>query len=511
MNNNYNFDPMTGAPIQQSVNDLQKKKKNNIFKFVVAGIVLCVVVGLLFLFLNKNDKNVNSLTVDYDLIFDVSKPIPVKNGDKYGYIDTDGKILLDFNYKAADTFYGDYAVVGVDNPDKTAYYDTVYEVIDRNGNVKMTSDSYVAPKYYEDAGVWVINNTMYDSKLNKLLDDGVDVKYLAYDYFQFINREKKESGIIKSNGKKVYTINESYISSSISENEYNQDDLYAEIRTSGDNGKEMVISLKTNDVLFTLDDADKYYLNAEKDGIFTYYNHEQDDGYENKKYLVFMNNKLVYQTTEKVSDVKFLDYKNQILKISYGYDYRELGKEYLFDYYDIKSGSMLSSEPDNSSSDSDLEKEKREKDYGYKEFMCSGKVGLKKDNKEVVSCDYYEIDYLNLNMFNYMKSKGQELVVLEKYDETILYDVKNSKTIESFDSLTYVTPTGNTTFIDLSKYDDNFTKTGVHVYNLITNKSMDYSGDVNVSLKVNYIIVDDGTKQTYYNMDFKEIYSVEKV
>ena len=114
-------------------------------------------------------------------------------------------------------------------------------------------------------------------------------------------------------------------------------------------------------------------------------------------------------------------------------------------------------------------------------------------------------------MFNYMKSKGQELVVLEKYDETILYDVKNSKTIESFDSLTYVTPTGNTTFIDLSKYDDNFTKTGVHVYNLITNKSMDYSGDVNVSLKVNYIIVDDGTKQTYYNMDFKEIYSVEKV
>ena len=50
-------------------------------------------------------------------------------------------------------------------------------------------------------------------------------------------------------------------------------------------------------------------------------------------------------------------------------------------------------------------------------------------DKVIVPCEYDDIEYLDINLFNYMKSKGKELVLLEKDRKLVLYNIKNSKYI----------------------------------------------------------------------------------
>ena len=273
--------------------------------------------------------------------------------------------------------------------------------------------------------------------------------------------------------------------------------------------KSVVVSLKTGDILFTLENSENYYLLEEGDGIFSYYDTKVSRGYENSVYLYFTNNKLAYQTTDKVEDVKISDYKNKIIEIDYGYDYEDLGKSQRRYYYDAKNKKMLDKDPDNSAS-SELNAALMENTYGFKMFSSSGKYGLMIGNKIVIPCEYTEINLLGDNLFNYMQSKGKNLVLLEKDNKTILYNVKNSKSIITFDS-NNVSDYNDSTFIKVSLYaNGSSTRTGYMVYNLLTGKSMTFDKDNEVFVESNYIKVKKDKKTTYYNTKFKQIYVTEE-
>lgn len=487
-----------------------KSLKNKLLnkKTILIVLVIVVVVALAFILI-KNIGGNSSPKADLDSIFNPDKPIIINDNKKYGYITAAGKMMIEPQYRDANDFYGDYAMVTIDNPDTKSYDKTINQIIDKKGNVKIVAKNYTKPKYFDVYNVWLIDNVLYDSKLKKLSAEGAKVEYIDCGYFKYENSEKNESGIITYKGKKVFKTAASSISTSLSENEYNQDDLYVAVDIHNKPEKSVVVSLKTGDILFTLENSENYYLLEEGDGIFSYYDTKVSRGYENSVYLYFTNNKLAYQTTDKVEDVKISDYKNKIIEIDYGYDYEDLGKSQRRYYYDAKNKKMLDKDPDNSAS-SELNAALMENTYGFKMFSSSGKYGLMIGNKIVIPCEYTEINLLGDNLFNYMQSKGKNLVLLEKDNKTILYNVKNSKSIITFDS-NNVRDYNDSTFIEVSLYENGSSaRTGYMVYNLLTGKSMTFNKDNEVFVESNYIEVKKDKKTTYYNTKFKQIYVTEE-
>ena len=487
-----------------------KSLKNKLLnkKTILIALAIVVVVALACILI-KNLGGNSSPKADLDSIFNPDKPIIIKDNKKYGYITAAGKMMIEPQYRDANDFHGDYAMVTIDNPDTKSYDKTINQIIDKNGNVKIVAKNYTKPKYFDVYNVWLIDNVLYDSKLKRLSAEGAKVEYIDCGYFKYENSEKNESGIITYKGKKVFKIAASSISTSLSENEYNQDDLYVAVDIHNKPEKSVVVSLKTGDILFTLENSENYYLLEEGDGIFSYYDTKVSRGYENSVYLYFTNNKLAYQTTDKVEDVKISDYKNKIIEIDYGYDYEDLGKSQRRYYYDAKNKKMLDKDPDYSAS-SELNAALMENTYGFKMFSSSGKYGLMIGNKIVIPCEYTEINLLGDNLFNYMQSKGKNLVLLEKDNKTILYNVKNSKSIITFDS-NNVSDYNDSTFIKVSLYaNGSSTRTGYMVYNLLTGKSMTFDKDNEVFVESNYIKVKKDKKTTYYNTKFKQIYVTEE-
>lgn len=515
MNNN-NFDPMTGQPInqqvqqpvqpqmntgytQQSTQSTPTKKENK--KIILLILSIVAIIGIVMFGWFRFFGN-NNATADLNAIFDPNKPIIVKNNGKYGYITSEGETMIEPQYKEAYDFHGDYAVVWVDNPDTNAYNKQIYQIIDKKGNVKLTSNNYFSPKYYSTYDVWIIDGVLYDSKLNKVLSEGITVKYINYGYFEYIDSVKKESGIITYKGKKIFTIPGTSVSVDISKNNYDETELYADVSTYIEPKKRIVISLKTGDILFTAEDAESYYIKAEENGIFYYYNHELEDGYKNKKYLFFINNKLAYQTTEVVNEVEVYNYQNQILEIDYGYDYESLGKSQRRYYYDVKHKKMLEKSP----STTDLKLDSTERIYGFKKYSSSEKYGLMSGEKVIVPCKYDDIKYLDINIFNYMKSKGKELVLLKEDKNIFLYNLKNSKTITAFNS-GYIDDYDDSTFIKFRSYEkDEYTTKSYTIYNMLSDKSMNFDKNNNILIESNYITVEKDGKKTYYNTNFKQIY-----
>lgn len=164
-------------------------------KKVLIGIIIAIiiVIGAITIpkFLNKNDnqtpndntnqnenkpeeKKDNSIVKDKIKIcieyFDVTNPIPVKKDNKYGYIDNEGNLIIDYQYKKAYDFNGKYAQVQDFNDN--------YFFIDRQNkkimDISSTERGSNLNKNYIKYGIYEIYNyttykrEYYDINLNKL-------------------------------------------------------------------------------------------------------------------------------------------------------------------------------------------------------------------------------------------------------------------------------------------------------------------------------------------------------
>lgn len=85
--------------------------------------------------------------------------------------------------------------------------------------------------------------------------------------------------------------------------------------------------------------------------------------------------------------------------------------------------------------------------------------------------------------------------------------MKSSKAITTFNH-SFVTSYDNSTFIKVGIHaENNYTTTGYKIYNLLSNKSMDFNLGDTISIGSNYVTVEKNDKTVYYNTDFKQIYS----
>lgn len=494
-----------GTPMMDVNNNAPK---NNKMLFIIIGVVavVAIIIGIFFIFNGgSSSKDVEKQIINDT--FDPEKPILIKDEGKYGYISSEGKIIIQTKYNYASEFHGDHAVVKIDNnTDKTEYIsDELYQVIDKSGKVLFTSDGYLEPYYYAEYDIWVINSVLYNGNFKALTGENVNVDYVSDGYLSYSDYANLEAGIIDYTGKKIFSAPASIFSVEICDNDNDTDDLYANVTSYVDPEQDLIVSLKSGDVLFTSSDPKNYYIFDEEDGLFIYYNHSVDDGYANRKYMFFANNQLLYETNEKVYEVEVYNYENLILEIDYGYDYEELGKDQRRYYYDAKNKTMLREAP-SYENDEDAELDLIELTYGFKEFSSSYKYGLMSGDKIIVPAEYDEITYLDSNLFAYMKDNKKELVFLEKDDKTLLYDISKSEVVATFDT-DYVTDYSDSTFIRANTYaEDGYTSTGYVIYNVLSGQFMSIGIDDDYDIGSNYLTITKDGQKVYYNTNLKQIY-----
>lgn len=486
--NTNNFDTNYQTSLNNIGNNLPNKPKRGFNKRILfIGIIVLVLIGVgLFFLLFKSSKQTNNL-------FNENNLIKIKNNGMYGYINSNGKIVIEPKYSSASDFYGKYALVRENI--KSAYGESeAYEIIDAKGNVIVTPKSYYSVEYLANLDVWVIDDRLYNSELKPISEEGVEVDYGEEGYFSWNDRVKKQGGIMNASGKKTYTYNfksgEDYIGIDVSENAPILKERYCRITV--DNEKYAIVNCDTGKVIY--DYTDKY-ISLEDDNIFEV---SDKDSYKTLFSLYIQGDKILYQTENGNIELYGGHVDNGYISVHDNNKY-----EYIA-YIDIKEGKVVSERPTNSSYEYSSLNEWEIK-TGITEFECNYKYGLKKGDKILVECGWDDIDYLSLPLYEYLESKGKSYVLGEKDSKMYLINPKNGKVVAEFNSSS-VYDSSSSTFL---YYTDKDTKKKV-IYNLATNKSLVLDDHDDYDIYSNYITVESGNKINYYNTDLKLIYTIEK-
>lgn len=496
-NNQVNFNnlqqPMNNnsfQTLQQPTYDQQPTKKNSIKKILLIIIAIVVIVLLVFFIKHfiggeTGDKN-NAST------FSVNSLIAVEKDGKYGYIDLKGNFVIQPQYDYATSFYGDYAEVAIENEVDGQKVKT-YQVIDKAGNVKMTTSSAWGIEHKSEYDIWIINNQLYNGSLKKLSADGVKVTYEDEGYLIWENDTNKTAGIMNSSGKVTYTYKfadgESYIGVDTPDNDKTLKEKYCRITI--DNKKYAIVNCDTGKVAY--DYTDKY-ISLEDDNIFKL---TTKDTFEFVSIMYIQNDKVIYESSNKNVDLYYSG-RGYVRITDDDKDYNER-----YSYIDISTGQITDSEPE-SSSNSNYDLDEWEEYTKITKFNCSSGYGLMSGENTKIPCEWSNIKYFDLSLYKYLSSKGKEYVMAEKDGKIYLLNLKDGKSVAEFNAF-YINTYGDTTFI---YYKDQETGKRI-IYNLITGKSLTTEYEQNAYLYSNYMTLEEDGKLNYYNTDFELFYSQE--
>lgn len=433
------------------------------------------------------------------MIFDPENPIAYQNEGKFGYLDSTGEVLIEAKYATAEPFYGQFAVVSMQENDEQ-----IYKVIDKNDKIVVSTESSNKPRFYTDYGIWLIDNKLYTKKMEKIFDDDYHIEYIGKGYFSYLNNKDTSSGIIDHRGKKVFSWNEDYITASISHNKYDEKSNYAAINNFEE--RDEIISLVTGKSIYTLENSKDYYLEVEDDNVFRIISRENN--YKTARWMYIENDKIAYSSEDDIYDITIDDYKRGIIRIDYGISFETIGKTNSFAYYDTKKEEYLDEKygREESTNKNDWMQDV----YGYKTYTCSGQYGLMKKDKILLDCTHTAISFLDIKTYNYLKQYHKKpLTIVNKDAKIALYDMRKKKESISYEPASIEEIEESTFFIITEFEKDGFTKKNFVVYNAITGLSKKFPTTHEIKVHSNYITVSDGSLNTYYTTEFKEIYKNE--
>lgn len=464
-------------------------RKNKIFILIVLLLSLIFVGIHLF----KNDS-IDIIEKDLNLIaiYEENKPILIKKNNKYGYISSDGELLIEPQYEFGTEFFNDYAVISTNRENKE------YEIINKSGKVVLGIQSDNEPKYYNECGIWLIDNKLYNKDLDVIFEGNYKLEYINYGYFSFLDNEKSESGIVDYTGKKVFMWNQEYITVDISKNDFKTGDYYAIV--SNFEEIEQIVSLKNGRTVYIVDDPKNNYLRQEDGNIFRLISRE--NSYKTIKWLYFKEETLLYETDDLIYHISVEDYQNDILKIDYGQNYKDLKFKNRYSFYDIKEKTYLK-EYHQKVIMTPLLKNK----FKYEVTTENELYGLKINDKVWLENIYDDIKFLDVDLHRYLyENKNLEYVFLEEDGITILYNLKKKKAVHEFES-TSIINNPLSSFLTITEYDENgYSKKNYLIYNVLTNKTLELDKEVDILIGSNYIMASGGSEISYYNTDLMEIY-----
>lgn len=408
--------------------------------------------------------------------------IPIEIDEKYGYMNSNGKIVISPKYSKASSWVGDFALVAVRKD-----YSEKIRIIDKNEKVYFSvdylSDVLAVPEYK----IWVIEGKLYDSKLKLISDESDEVTYLRDGFLEYRNEKNKLTGLMNYKGKKTYSYkftdkNESVdfsVSATSSKNRY-------KYCIATNNKKTALINCNTGKIIYNYS---KDIISSLDNNVFLI-NREKSN--KNNQIVVVDNDKEIYKTYNTNNEIIY--YNNIVVS--------ENKDNYKKTYYNLKnkktSESLFAGES--------LSRFESEEFDQYRVFSIGADDGVLKNDKVILPAKYSQIYPLDTKIYEYLKRvKNKEYVFAKKDDKYYLINLKNKKVIKEFNT-DRITTYEESFFVT---YKDNLTDETI-IYNLLSNKTFKVNEDVDFDIDLNYFLIEGKKDYIYYNVNMKEIYRQER-
>lgn len=457
-------------------------------KFILIGAIalvaiLAIILGIIFIpKLFKSDEAKLA-----EEIFSEDLLIAVKQDDKYGYINLNGKMIIDPQFASASDFVGDKAIVEIEEGD-----DERSAIIDRKGNVLLKATTSERISYDPENEIWLIDEQLYGKKLKKITQDGKIVHDEDEGYYYVTSEDPyntTDREIYNKKGESVYKFNSDSTSWDITEYGDELEQTYAILDLGDDNHS--IINLDSGKVV--AENIKSHNAWADDYTDFCLY-----DGDDCTKYLLVWNDKVVKEYDYRIDITHYGEGKNGYYAISDD-DYTS---EHDTEYLDLKSGEITSTRPSSSSEEDSSDLSEWEIANKSTIFSCSAGYGLMVDKTEVIPCEYEHIRTPDAITYEYLKSKGKNYVIGNKSEKSYLLQANNGKVVKEFDD-SYVDFETISSFIYYDKDDTNI------IYNIVTGKSAEIKGDY-VYAEPMYVMVRTDDKVEYYNKNLKLFYTGER-
>lgn len=439
---------------------------------LVGVVILVVVINLVYKTFFLDTK------LDYiKNVYDINQPITVLDDGKYGYINTKGKYIVKPTYALASQFQGDFAIVCMDKEGENC------SVINRKGKEKLKINSLYSVEILDNGNLFV-DDILYDTNFKQISPKNIEVITSDDGYFSFRSTDYKYIGFFNENGKITYKIKNpngtGYTYLQVENDGVSNDFNEKYCRVNLDNEKYGIVNCETGKVV--LDYISDKYISSKGNNIFEI----MDKNYDNVESIFVHDNKIVYQGKDEL-------YYSDGSKYITMYD-----DDYNKKYIDIKTGKIIDN-PSNAYDDEDVSD--WEIYTGNKIFSCSNGEGLMQDTDIKLDCTWDSIYFFSLDLYKFLESEGKEYVLTREKESTNLVNLKTGKVVTTFNAR-YIDEYTGSTFIT---YED--PNSDYHIYNLVTGKELTHDDGNEVKIGANFVIIDNGKTQTYYNADLKEIYT----
>ena len=482
--------------VQPGLNAPQQPKSSSskMIIFIIIGVIVLLgsVIGIISI-LPKSESKKEAERIEQK--FEIDKPIPVRKGEKYGYIDTKGKFVITPEYEDANEFVGDYAIVKQKN-DVDGIELSSYLIINKKGKVIKESTSLI--KYIEDDNKWLIDYILYDENMKQISPKGVRVSEASDGYYIWVSDNDKTGGIMNNKGKKTYTYQfqekESYITFDVSENDESLTENYCLMNVEND--KYAIVNCDTGTVVI---DYKTNYLTDQDDNIFGVC---KENSYSTDHYVYIQNDKIAYRTPNDSGYDVSLKYYPGYVQI------RDKNKEYSERYTYLHTDTLKEEKTTPLGEEEPEELDEWETLTSNKKVTCDAGYGLMNEEKITLPCEYSSLKYLDIDLYKYLKDQKKNYLYGHKNDKWYLIDLNTKKTIYEFNA-NYIHQENDTTFMT---YTDSDTKE-LKIFNLVTGKTLSVKDeDINDYYYSNYVKIkyEDTNEVKYYNTDLELIYTETK-
>lgn len=477
----------TQMTIDATLDRINGVKKESFFKknkklVIIIGIILILAIigGGYLLFFGKSDKE-KTLVEKYS----DDRPIIIFENSNYGYIDSDGKVLVKPEYDVALEYNGDYTFAYKYSSEYTG------DILDKNGKVYKTVGIFDVD-VDEEYGNWIIENQLYNINMKKLTnEEDLNLSFVGNGYVFFIKYGEK-FGLMNSKGKVLFSLKDegNILDISASDSSVFAKDDYCVLSYED---KSSIVNCKNGKEIVSYDNSSVY---SESAGAFKI---NFSDSKKDKVIYIY-EDKIIFEVDD---DSVIVDLEENYVSI----DQYTKDDDEEYTYIIIDTGEIVKTAPTYKNGKL---KTAWEENYGYDVEPCDDddnyyyypRYKIKNGKKEVLSCDYQLQDIPSDELFEYLNMKGISVVLAYKGDKSYLINLKDGKSITTFEDK-YADFSNKGPFV-FAEEDDKLI-----IYNIVNNKSITIDYPDSLYSGTNYIqITDKDDKVTYYNSDLEKIYSI---
>lgn len=443
----------------------RKTFKIKLIHIIILGIF--VAAGIYFYnYYTVNKEHLYDGGANIQSLYDKKNLIRYVDNNLYGYINSEGQVIISARYKEAGNFYNNYALV--DNSGKK-------EIINVKG-LHIADASGEMDGYNIDYDYWIASGTLYSGSMIKIQDNVKKVD--NHDkYFYYYNNELNQTNIIDYLGNNIYTFDGKNVKFDINSGSYTDELIYVVY-----NNKYLIINPVSKKVVYESSSA----IESFEDGIY-----KQD-----RFYFIF-DDETIYPYNAK--NVTLVDRKNKILKIeesSESFYYFDTINNKQVDDYKLNDLEIVDSQ------------------FNYDLVFCDKEnnlYSLMKDGNVLLECKYDKIEFLTDELQEYLRTKnGFEYVFAQNDKLNIVHNLRLK--INSFEGENVKVDYVNGSPFVIYTPDNESDETQITVYNFLDNSKKKYP-------KVDYVYFDSGynyyvlynirtEKLEYFNTGMKNIFTI---